>query len=96
MANETEGTNGQAIVRLEKKYIRVQEVGISFLLAMPFSLQLLLWIGQYKEEWILLSLLILGCAGVYCMWYGDQKRKELHKPVIKDSAGSNSPEFPKQ
>lgn len=78
MADETEGINQQTIVKLEKKYIRVQEVGISFLLAMPFSLQLLIWIGQYKEENILLSLLILGCVGVYCMWYGDQKRKELH------------------
>lgn len=85
------GTENQATARLDRKYRRILETGISFLITLPIALQLLIWFHLYNEGSVLLTILVMSGTGAYCIWYGDQKRQNLKR----DSAGSSSSKFPK-
>lgn len=77
MAKRPETIHTHTAVNPERKYIRIQEVGLSLLLAMPVAPLLLALLGLYTEGYVFLTLVPLGSAGAYCLWYGDRKRQEL-------------------
>ena len=81
MADQTETVNRQATVKLEKKYRRILETGISFLLALPIALQLLIWLQIYNLDTAFWTILGMAGAGAYCMWYGDTRRNKLLQGV---------------
>lgn len=85
MRENSEGA-GRTPVNPEARWIRLQEVGLSLLLAIPASLLITAVIvgwtvrghaAMLTLNWFVFSALILGMAGVTCLKYGHEKRVEL-------------------
>lgn len=79
-------TNG--IANEERKYVRLQQVGLSLLLLIPISIIVIgikfgFVLGGENARWVtrLLTFLILGLAltGASCFIYGGQSRIELER-----------------
>ena len=91
----------KAPVNPEARWIRVQELGLSLLLAIPASLLIItLIVGSTTfgraatliTTWIVMSTLILGTAGVICLKYGHEKRVELRDRGRKTDGAGREPQ----
>ena len=73
-------------VKLEKKYIRLQGVGISFLVAIPVAVFLLFLFDIYVYLTVVMTIFIMATSGVLCLQLGDEKRNALR---ANKKGGSN-------
>lgn len=64
-------------VKLEKKYIRVQELGIALLVAIPFAVLLLGLFGLYTALTVMATVFFMGAGGFGCLQLGEEKRNAL-------------------
>lgn len=82
MENTTETKNPVDKVKLGKHYIRIQEVGLSCLLVLPFVpvlFEVLLKMHNAGNLEIM-TMFILGTIGALCIHMGQEKRDELRNP----------------
>lgn len=77
MAKSVEGIHQNIPVNPERKWLRIQEVGLAQFLAMPFAMLLLGITGLATFGSICLTLLVLGTSGYCCFRLGHEKRQEI-------------------
>ena len=75
MAKSTEGIRKNTTINHERKYIRMQEIGLAQLLVLPFVPFLASLIGLQTGGFLIF--IALAITGYCCLAYGDEKRREL-------------------
>ena len=95
MAKGTQGINTHPTVNPEGKWIKVQEVGLAQLLAIPVAIVLLALLGIFTLASICLTVFALATSGYCCLRYGDEKRQELRKDCLGVGGWGKSGELPK-
>ena len=65
------------LVKLERKYIRLQGVGISFLVTTPLAVFLLPLFDLYRPMIVILTVFIMAGCGFLCLQIGEEKRNAL-------------------
>lgn len=81
MEGTTEKQNPVDKVKLDKHYMRIQEMGLSCLLALPFVPVLFELLLKLENPNLgIMLMIVLGIAGALCLHMGQEKRDELRKP----------------
>lgn len=106
MEKESEKPNPAEKVKLEKKYIRLQQVGIGFLVSIQLVVYLLVVFDFYIYVTVVMALFSMITTGIICIALGEEGRNALrassdndpgyHAPPTKVSEKSNTNNCPIQ
>lgn len=77
MDRKAEEPNTADKVKLERKYIRVQEVGVSCWVSIPLAVLLLDHFQLAVHITVVMAILVLATCGLFCLEWGEGKRKAL-------------------
>lgn len=80
MEKTTERQNPPDKAKLDEHYIKIQEVGLSCWLALPFVTLLFDMFHIINAVLGVMIMFVLGVAGFLCLELGQQKRDALRKP----------------